>query len=454
MAEHVEDIPQDLEFPMSRIRLGTRSSNSSHSGRSTNLQPLPVVLNTNHLQPKQESKLSLKEDLWLSTVDGRYSSMPMPVHVGEGSARQTFYVHRDILCKSEWFQAAMCGPFKEANEGEVNLPEEDPAIFHFLVAFLYEDKFTPLKPASSALEPACDKGKGRAQDCISMSTPSNTAVGGSRPGPPHNDAGRRRPGPQPDAEEQSRPQTKRLGHHRPDCFCPQCLTGAERCWQCGAPSDMSSFARRRQPPNPGPGMMVPFAPGLPPAPGPPVAEQRAASVDVATVAEGRLTKEDLRTWLMAYELTLEVYICANRFLMEPLKKAVARSCIDMLEAAGSDAAVPEVLTLCNKLYAGVPETDPLLKMVLARVGFLQPLLWKRAPITTSEFLVANPEIAAQMLRDTVMRHETFMDSNTLPAMESHNPRLEAQAWRRARVGGRAAVAGMAGMTEQEMLWYQ
>jgi len=34
---------------------------------------------------------------------------------------------------------------------EIRLPEEDPATFHFLVAFLYEGTFRPIRPASAAL---------------------------------------------------------------------------------------------------------------------------------------------------------------------------------------------------------------------------------------------------------------------------------------------------------------
>jgi hypothetical protein len=55
-------------------------------------------------------------------------------------------------------------------------------------------------------------------------------------------------------------------------------------------------------------------------------------------------------------------------------------------------------------------------MVMARVGFLQPLLWKRYPEETSEFLVSNPELAATILRETVMRHSQPMAD--LPSMEA------------------------------------
>ncbi len=38
------------------------------------------------------------------------------------------------------------------NEAQsMDLPEEDPAIFHFIIAFLYEDRYVPIKPAAQAL---------------------------------------------------------------------------------------------------------------------------------------------------------------------------------------------------------------------------------------------------------------------------------------------------------------
>jgi hypothetical protein len=125
----------------------------------------------------------------------------------------------------------------------------------------------------------------------------------------------------------------------------------------------------------------------------------------------------LRTWLLAYELNIDVYIMANRYLMEGFKREVAKATVDMLETAGSDAAVPQVLGLCSKLRNGLPEPDRLLKMVLARVGFLQSLLWRKDPETTEEFLHENPEVAAIILRETVMRREEDFGGRTLPSME-------------------------------------
>lgn len=126
----------------------------------------------------------------------------------------------------------------------------------------------------------------------------------------------------------------------------------------------------------------------------------------------------MRTWLMTYELNLDVYICANKFLMDDFKEHVSRATIDMLETAGGDAAHIEVLHLCRKLYAGLSEKDSLLKMVFARVGFLQSILWRRAPEETNEFLVTNPEVGALMLKETATRREDdFPSGRMLPSME-------------------------------------
>jgi hypothetical protein len=43
------------------------------------------------------------------------------------------------------------GEFREAGDQAIDLPEEDPAIFSFVVAFLYEKTFAPIKPVSTVL---------------------------------------------------------------------------------------------------------------------------------------------------------------------------------------------------------------------------------------------------------------------------------------------------------------
>ncbi|OBS18069.1 hypothetical protein FPOA_09797 [Fusarium poae] len=374
--------------------------------------PPPIVIQT-HYQDETEGKVpSTTEDLWVSSADGRYACPPIPIRVGPINNIQTFYVHKDILLQAGWFQKALCGNFREASEQIIDLPEEDPAIFHFLVAFLYEGTFEPIRPAASVLEPDIDKGKAvevaseQAEASDSSSSSSSSSSGTS------NSSWRRRRRRQARAAGLDEVQDKQPGHHRPGCPCPRCLARRDftRCWQCGAnrsrdvnntpgPLPYVRGPRRGMPP---PGAMLPPAAmsGIPSLQGLPE----------------RITGEDLRTWFLAYELHLDVYICANRFLMDDFRKTVMRSCVDMLETAGWDAAQPDMMHLCRKLYRSVPEVDELLKMVMARVGFLQPLLWKRYPEETSEFLVSNPELAATILRETVMRHSQPMAD--LPSMEA------------------------------------
>jgi len=73
----------------------------------------------------------------------------IPVRCGPHA--ETFPVHRDILTKSEYFRKALEGEFKEADDQAIDLPEEDPSIFSFVVAYLYEGKFVPIKPIASVL---------------------------------------------------------------------------------------------------------------------------------------------------------------------------------------------------------------------------------------------------------------------------------------------------------------
>ena len=60
-------------------------------------------------------------------------------------------MHKHILLKSRYFERALCGDFRESGTQSIDLPEENPAIFHFLVAFLYEGKYDPIKPVASVL---------------------------------------------------------------------------------------------------------------------------------------------------------------------------------------------------------------------------------------------------------------------------------------------------------------
>lgn len=131
---------------------------------------------------------------------------------------------------------------------------------------------------------------------------------------------------------------------------------------------------------------------------------------------------------------------ANKFLIPSFKSAVARTIIDTLETAGPDAAVPQVLLLCNKLYHGLPETDTLLKMIFARVGFMQTLLWRRCPEETGEFLVGNPEVSMLILREVAARRDLYDGLARGPAAAQVNlPSMETLgAWG----GGMAGGAGV------------
>lgn len=39
--------------------------------------------------------------------------------------------------------------------------------------------------------------------------------------------------------------------------------------------------------------------------------------------EDRMTSEDLRTWSLAYSLSIDVYVCAERYLMQDFKEAIS-----------------------------------------------------------------------------------------------------------------------------------
>ncbi|KAF4994203.1 hypothetical protein FGRMN_5977 [Fusarium graminum] len=387
--------------------------------------PQVIVIEGYHQQEEEEKLPSTTEDLWVSSADGRYSSAPVPIRVGPLNNMQTFYVHRDVLVQAEWFQKALCGNFKEASEQIIDLPEEDPAAFHFLITFLYEGRFEPIKPAASVLEPKIDKGKGLDVESepaeASDSSSSSSDTGSESSGTSLQRRRQARRARRAEAAERQEAQEKHPGHHRPGCACPRCHARRDfsRCWQCGAQRSRDGVSAARFPFGLAPPRQGVRPPGLypPPIATPPQQDQ-----------PERITGGDLRTWFLAYELNLDVYICANRFLMDDFQKAVMRSCVDMLETAGWDAAQPEIMHLCRKLYRSVPEVDELLRMVMARVGFLQPLLWKRAPEETSEFFISNPDLAATILRETVMRHS--QPAANLPSMEHVRSTAYEDEWQR------------------------
>ncbi|RYP93497.1 hypothetical protein DL770_000381 [Monosporascus sp. CRB-9-2] len=398
------------------------------------IAPDVVVLDSTHEERGRKTSLNLKEDLWLTSADGRYNSPIISLNVGTPPHSETFYVHRSVLLKAEYFRKALCGEFRESEAQAIDLPEEDPAIFHFVVAFLYEERYVPIVPVASVLVDD-DKGKGvQEEDESAVSESDSSAATLSDSSTAHSRRHRDRRRRQEDRHWE-RMRQKRPGSHRLGCACRQCLLpNGPPCWNCLAPrlpppppppppgvGVRAIAADRPRPQRHHPGRRagrrrVPSPSPLPPGINPVDAEGGAGAGGAG--GDQRISGQDLRTWLLTYELNIDVYICANKFLLDGFKQAIARTCIDMLETAGADAAQIEVLEpVCWKLYQGLPESDRLLRMVFARVGFLQPHLFRRAPRETLEFLHAHPEVSAIVLREMGARREEDLGQNQLPAME-------------------------------------
>lgn len=133
----------------------------------------------------------------------------------------------------------------------------------------------------------------------------------------------------------------------------------------------------------------------------------------------RMSQEDLRTWALAYSLAIDVYICAERYLMRDFKECISAFIVNNFEIAGLDAAIPSVLESCKTLVDGVSLTDPLLKKVFARVGFLQARLWKNFPEETNKFFTEDAHLTTLIMKEMAERREE--DMAELPAMERHIP---------------------------------
>lgn len=130
-----------------------------------------------------------------------------------------------------------------------------------------------------------------------------------------------------------------------------------------------------------------------------------------------MNAEDVKSWLMTYELSIDVYICAEKYLMDAFKQCVATYITDMLETAGNDAAVPPILHSCKRVYERMATKDDILvKKILARVGFMLPQLWKRYPAETQEFWMDNVEVGCMMMKETMARRELDVPGD-LPPMD-------------------------------------
>ncbi|KAG4438137.1 hypothetical protein IFR05_006384 [Cadophora sp. M221] len=411
------------ESPRMRSTGGESSLDAVMRAPSTTT-PDVVVLDFVREEVKPKDPIDPRKDLWLSTVDGRYSSAIIPVRVGPYA--ETFPIHRDILCKSEYFRRALDGEFKEAGDQAVDLPEEDPDIFSFVVAYLYEEKFLPIKTMSTALVADVDKGKGREEDTSSESG-DGTDSGGSA-SDESTRSRRRLESRRRRAFEQSL--RKVPGRHRVGCGCPACTaeTIGPPCWACGATRHPPPPRPRHYIGPPGPVVMGRNGYPRPQQPRPRDRDRRRGARPPGEPVtptedpppEERMSQEDIRTWALAYSLSIDVYVCAERYLMQDFKVAIAAFVVNSFEVAGVEAAIPAVLQSCQILQAGVSSMDPLLRKVFARVGFLQARLWKHFPEETQIFFTENPDLAILIMKEMVQRREEDKH-DSLPPMDRPVP---------------------------------
>ncbi|PMD25018.1 hypothetical protein NA56DRAFT_594243 [Hyaloscypha hepaticicola] len=390
--------------------------------------PEVVVLDYVEEEAKEKEVADPKRDLYLSTVDGRYSSPIIPVRVGPHA--ETFPVHKDILTKSEYFRKALDGEFREAGDQAIDLPEENPDIFSFVIAYLYEEKFVPIKPMAMALIAEPDKGKGKEVDDENSVSDDGTDSGGSASD--ESTRSRRRALARRRRQERAwvQSQLKAPGRHRPDCACAACASEqiSPPCWSCGAARRPMPPRRGFPPPGAGPVIIRNGYPH-PHAPGPRNRERererrRNSRNNVVVVEEPvieeRMSQEDLRTWSLAYTLSIDVYVCADRYLMQDFKRCISNFVINSFEVAGLDAGCPQVLKSCKTLQQGVSPMDPLLKKVFARVGFLQARMFKNYQEETQAFFAENPEMAFLIMKEMVERREEDSTAD-LPAMDRALP---------------------------------
>lgn len=133
-------------------------------------------------------------------------------------------------------------------------------------------------------------------------------------------------------------QLKAPGRHRPDCACAACTSEqiSPPCWSCGAARRPMPPRRGFPPPGAGPVIIRNGYPH-PHAPGPRNRERererrRNSRNNVVVVEEPvieeRMSQEDLRTWSLAYTLSIDVYVCADRYLMQDFKRCISNFVIN------------------------------------------------------------------------------------------------------------------------------
>jgi hypothetical protein len=78
------------------------------------------------------------------------------VRVIVGEEQASFYAYRNVIRESSsFFKAALDGPFKEAAESKVTLPEDDPDVFEQFLQWIYTKAYNILPLADTSSETLC-----------------------------------------------------------------------------------------------------------------------------------------------------------------------------------------------------------------------------------------------------------------------------------------------------------
>jgi hypothetical protein len=73
-----------------------------------------------------------------SEFQGSLQTRPVEVIVGKNEDKQTFWIHRGIVCeRSAFFKGALGGTWREAIDQKIHLPEDDPKIFALYQHLIY-----------------------------------------------------------------------------------------------------------------------------------------------------------------------------------------------------------------------------------------------------------------------------------------------------------------------------
>ncbi|KAI5841035.1 hypothetical protein DFP73DRAFT_556623 [Morchella snyderi] len=114
-----------------------------------------------------------------SSYQRHFQTSMVKVTVG---GTQTFYAHEGILSKSDFFQKALNGGFKEASTREVLLPEDDPEIFSSVLEYLYSEEYAPRLKLTKVVKNSYDYNHSlhdssfQALPCIYGSKPKNEDI--------------------------------------------------------------------------------------------------------------------------------------------------------------------------------------------------------------------------------------------------------------------------------------